>query len=175
MLDDFLIPSRDQLAVALADDGAAWGPGPFATQAHDLLREHSAAVTCVVARYDQLAVEVATRPERFVATHGEPHRANTIVTANGVSLIDWDTALLAPPERDLWALIEENSRIAQEYTDRTGVDIDDEAAELYRLWWDLCEISLYVAQFRAPHADSEDSRVAWDALQKHLDPRRWDL
>ena len=88
-------------------------------------------------------------------------------------LIDWDTVLLAPPERDLWALIDEEPQIARDYTRRTGVEVDEAAIELYRLWWDLCGISLYVALFRAQHRDTEDCGVAWDGLQRYLDPQRW--
>ena len=109
----------------------------------------------------------------MVITHGEPHRGNTINTADGVVLIDWDTALLAPPERDLWMLVGEDAQTAADYTERTGVVLDDSAMRLYRLWWDLCEISLFTAEFRAPHEDTEDTRVAWAALARFLDPARW--
>lgn len=50
-----------------------------------------------------------------------------------------DTALMAPPERDLWMLIGEEPAIADDYTHRTGTMVDSESVELYRLWWDLCE------------------------------------
>lgn len=172
-LDDFSIPSRDQLAAALADPHSEWGPGPFAGRAKQLLDEHASAVQAAFDRYDDLVVETARTTERFVITHGEPHRANTIDTADGVVLIDWDTALLAPPERDLWMLIDDKLDIAEEYTTRTGVAIDDQAVALYRLWWDLCEIALYIAEFRAPHLDSEDTHTAWDGLCEYLDPQRW--
>lgn len=172
-LDDFAIPGRDQLQVALEGAGGEWGPGPFAESAEQLLREHAAAVTDVLVRYDGLARVVGEQPDRFVVTHGEPHRANTIVTEGGVVLIDWDTALRAPPERDLWMLIDEEPAIAEDYAQRTGIVVDNPAVQLYRLWWDLCEVSLYVAEFRAPHADTEDASVAWSGLREHLDPGRW--
>ena len=44
---------------------------------------------------------------------------------------------------------------------------------LYRRWWDLCEISLFVAEFIQPHEETEDTRVAWAGLQRFLDPARW--
>lgn len=114
----------------------------------------------------------STRP-RMVVTHGEPHRGNTIDTADDLMLIDWDTALVAPPERDLWMLIGEDNAIAHAYTERSGVTLDGDTARLYRLWWGLCEISLFVAEFQRPHADTEDTRVAWAGLQRFLDPARW--
>ncbi len=57
-------------------------------------------------------------------THGEPHRGNTIVTATGVVLVDWDTCLLAPPERDLWLLVGEEPGIRERYATRTGTTLD---------------------------------------------------
>ena len=169
--DDFTIPGRDQLA--LSDPDAPWGHGPFASGARRLLGQHGVALALALARYDELVLDVAGRPGRFVLTHGEPHRANTIDTEQGVVLIDWDTALLAPPERDLWMLIGEDPQIADDYRERTGIAVDHVAVALYRLWWDLCEISLFIAEFRRPHRDTEDSRMAWDGLRRHLDPTRW--
>jgi spectinomycin phosphotransferase len=171
--DDFAVPGRDALDLLLDEDVVNWGPGPYAVVARDLLRRHRDSVVRVLREYDRLVVDVGGRPERTVLTHGEPHRGNTINTATGVVLIDWDTALRAPPERDLWSLIDEDPSIAAEYAARTGVAIDDAALRLYRLWWDLCEISLYTALFRAPHVDSDDTRVAWGGLETHLDPSRW--
>ena len=173
LVDDFAIPGRDQLAVALTDNRSRWGPGPFASGAEQLLRRHASDVTIALARYDDLVAEVARTPERFVITHGEPHRANTINSADGVALIDWDTTLLAPPERDLWMLIDDEPGIAEDYTARTGVAVDSAAVQLYRLWWDLCEISLYTAELRAPHTDTEDVHTSWEGLREDLDPKRW--
>ena len=171
--DDFTIPGRDQLETALTEADRPWACGPYADRARTLLRAHGDALLAVLAQYDDLVDVVAHRSERAVLTHGEPHRGNTINTSDGVVLIDWDTALIAPPERDLWMLIDEDPQIAADYTERTGVPLDDAALRLYRLWWDLCEISLFSAEFRAPHADTEDTRVAWAALSRFLDPARW--
>ncbi|WP_432843998.1 phosphotransferase family protein [Dactylosporangium sp. CA-092794] len=44
---------------------------------------------------------VPADPPGLVLTHGEPHPGNTMRTGGGWLLIDWDTALLAAPERDL--------------------------------------------------------------------------
>jgi spectinomycin phosphotransferase/16S rRNA (guanine(1405)-N(7))-methyltransferase len=173
MRDDFAIPSRDQLVDALSDPEMPWGPGPYAGQARDLLHGHRDALERVLHHYDQLAGHAAARPERLVLTHGEPHRGNTINTATGVVLIDWDTALLAPPERDLWTLIEEDHEIAEDYAHRTGTPVDDVVVRMYRLWWDLREIALFAADLRRPHDDTEDTRVAWEKFTLHLDPTRW--
>ncbi len=173
LVDDFVIPSRHKLLDALADSGSLWGPGPFAPGAEQLLRYHGPAVTDTLERYDNLVCKVAEMRERFVITHGEPHRGITINTTEGVALIDWDTVLLAQPERDLWMLTNEEPSIADDYAVRTGVAVDTASVELYRLWWDLCEVSLYIAEFRAHHTDTEDTRTAWNGLREHLDSKRW--
>jgi len=112
-------------------------------------------------------------PIGWCSTHGEPHRANTITTTGGVVLIDWDTVLIAPPERDLWALADEDPQAADDYTARTGITPEVDAMALYRLWWDLTEVSIYIGEFHRPHLETEDTGVAWDSLNRHLDPARW--
>ena len=44
--------------------------------------------------------------------------------------------------------------------------------ELYRLRWNLTDISLVVAMFRVPHEDTADTRVAREALCHSLDALR---
>jgi len=98
-------------------------------------------------------------------THGEPHRANTITTSEGPVLVDWDTALIAPPERDLWALAGEGPGVLQAYETLTSVRPDRQALNLYRLAWDLAEIAIYVRDFREAHTENADTEVAWGGLQ----------
>jgi spectinomycin phosphotransferase len=80
---------------------------------------------------------------------------------------------LLPPERDLWWLVEDDGVVATAYASHTGVAVDHEAIELYRLGWDIAEIDVYIGEFRQPHIDSEDTRVGFDGLVEHLDPARW--
>jgi len=121
LVDDFAIPSRDELIVALADLAGRWDSGPFGEPARLLLARHATSVQRVLEHYDRLVAAANGRPERMVLTHGEPHRGNTITTDDGFVLIDWDTALIAPPERDLWAFADEDRQVLDDYTARTGV------------------------------------------------------
>ena len=105
----------------------------------------------------------------MVLTHGEPHAANTINTDSGLVLIDWDTALIAPRERDLWSLALEDPAILHHYASKAGVTTLPDLLELYRLRWDLTEVSVYVAQFRGPHSDTADTRVALNGLRHSLE------
>jgi spectinomycin phosphotransferase/16S rRNA (guanine(1405)-N(7))-methyltransferase len=173
LVDDLAIPSRDQLEDALAELTEPWVSGPFAEPARALLGSHADTVQHALDHYDRRALAVAARPERMVLTHGEPHCGNTIDTADGVVLIDWDTALVAPPERDLWALAEQDAEILHQYAERTGVTPDPDAVTLYSLGWDLTDISLYIAGFRQSHLATDDTRAAWRNLGHALDPARW--
>lgn len=173
LVDDLAISGRDQLVAALTDLNEPWVNGPFGEPARALLGLHAEVVRGVVEHYDGLAATVTSQPERMVLTHGEPHRANTITTLSGVMLIDWDTALIAPPERDLWMLAAEDRSILGEYEARTNVIPSDDVLHLYRLWWDLTEISIYIGDFRRPHRETEDTRLAWTSLKRYLDPTRW--
>lgn len=173
LVDGFDIPSRDALEFALGVTSEPWEGGPFSERARSLLALHGPAVGGALRAYDRLVLAVRARGLGLVVTHGEPHRGNMIFTPDGVALIDWDTTLLAPPERDLWALVDEDPRSADDYTRRSGRSLDRQALRLYSLWWDLCEISLYIADFRRSHVESEDTRTAWTGLTEYLDGSRW--
>src|SRR5262249_17301463 len=101
--DDFGIPGRDEVEKALGErpDPTRDMPecGPYARDTTALLHGNATAVSKELARYDALVAEGRGYPSRAVLTHGEPHRGNTMRTTDGWKLIDWDTALVAPPER----------------------------------------------------------------------------
>jgi spectinomycin phosphotransferase len=78
-------PARDPLVAALAE---VWDA------------ERSAALG---ARADMLARDVTEAP--YVLCHGDPHAGNVLVSGDDVWLVDWDDALLAPPERDLMLVL----------------------------------------------------------------------
>ena len=166
--DDVAIASRAQLIAALADLDTPWTSGPYAEPSRALLQRHGAAVLRALDRVDRLTASVRGRGAALVVTHGEPHRANTITTSEGPVLIDWETTLLAPPERDLWAMAAEDPRIPEDYRALTGTRVDDEALALYALWWDLTEVCGYTAVFRAPHRETADTRQAWQGLEGYL-------
>lgn len=168
-LDQLAIPQRANLVDALTQITTPWDGGPFAHHAQTLLRANAAQINAALSAYDHLAEAVRATVDRWVLTHGEPHRGNTIVTDAGVHLIDWETARLAPPERDLWALIDEDERSRSFYCQRTGLDLDENALDLYRRWWDLCEVSLYTADLQAEHGDTPETRIAWQGLRQHVD------
>ena len=89
--------------------------------------------TRLLARYDDLAALSRSRSSSAVLTHGEPHPGNSMLTSGGWLLIDWDTALLAPPERDLWILDPGDGSILGAYAEATGVSVDTALNDLTAL------------------------------------------
>jgi spectinomycin phosphotransferase len=175
MTDDFAIQNLDELTTALEDVSNDWTTGPYAESTRALLDRHGTELGRAMAQYEKLVVSAQQRPERAVLTHGEPHSGNVIITDVGPVLIDWDTALVAPPERDVWVLSDGAGDIRDLYTARTGVVLQDDTLALYRLAWDLNEIAIFVSDFRRPHETTDDTRIAWAALSRCLDPTRWSI
>lgn len=70
-----------------------------------VVRQNAAPIRRLLDRYDRLVMQARATLARMVLTHGELHPGHTMLTADGSWLfIGWDTALVAPPERDLWSL-----------------------------------------------------------------------
>ena len=103
-------------------------------------------------------------------THGEPHRANVIRDARGgLLMVDWDTTLVAPRERDLRMVLDGDMTGWAEYRGVAGpVSLDRRALRLYALWWDLADIGLFVDRFRRPHGRTADDEASWTALSSYL-------
>jgi hypothetical protein len=173
-VDDFVVPNLDTLQAMLRDTGGTWRSGPYAQVAHQLLMTHAADLRVLISAYHSLARRVGSQPERMVITHGEPHSGNVMVTAGGLVLVDWDTTLLAPPERDLWDLASDDPALLDYYAAATGTRLDDVALSLYRLWYDLAEVGGYLSMFRSPHEDTADTEESWKNLKHFLQPaQRW--
>ena len=150
---DLELPGRRRLEKALQDLDEPWSGGPLSEPAREALAGRPSYVTELIALYDRLAAEVE-RSTDWVVTHGEPHAGNVMRVGETYVLVDWDTVLLAPPERDLWMLADAP----------TGREIDQAAVDFFRLRWDLSDIAAFTDVLRAPHRHSADTQRAYDGL-----------
>jgi spectinomycin phosphotransferase/16S rRNA (guanine(1405)-N(7))-methyltransferase len=164
--DDFALPHRHELAAGLAGDLA--DVGPYATATVKLLADHEAMLRCTLDRYDKLVADARADPAPVVVTHGEPHPGNTMLTADGWRLIDWDTVLIAPPERDLWMLQQADGTVVEAYADTTGFTPRPSMFELYGVRWDLADIAWGVDRFRASHDGTIEDDKSWELLQAQV-------
>lgn len=171
--DDFALPSRASLEAALRDLDARWETGPFAERARRLLRTHARDLGRRLGEYDEAVARVRGAPNPWVVTHGEPHRANVMRDRHGdVHLIDWDTTLIAPRERDLRMVLDEELTGWDEYVAAAGAaSLDQRVILLYEEWWELANIGIFVDVFRRAHERTADTAACWENLTKHLAAR----
>ena len=159
---------RDGLVAALDDLGQPWLGGPYGEPARRLLAQHAAGLSRTLARFDELTGQ-ALQTGPLVLTHGEPHPGNVFRSRSGaLRLIDWDTAGLALPERDLWDVAAPGSAEAAHYTGLTGHPVSPVAAEAYRIRWALDDIRLAVRDFHGPHERTPDTELTWTTLGEEL-------
>ena len=107
-------------------------------------------------------------------THGEPFGPNLLQCADGsLKLVDWDSLLIAPRERDLWELPRDGPTWAA-YRELLQAPIEERLLRLYRAWYDLAETAVYVSLFRSPHVADQNAATAWDNFLFFLPTReRW--
>lgn len=165
LADDFAVPLRDELMAALRPTDEIEDHGPYARPTARLLAGNATPVEHLLAHYDELVRAARARPARTVLTHGEPHPGNTMLGTDGWLLIDWDTALVTPPERDLWGLDPGDGSILGRYADVTGVIPLPEMLELYRIRWDLADLAVDVSRFRRPHSGNLHDDQTWKNLR----------
>ncbi len=168
--EDFALAGRAALEEALGRLETPWESGPLAEPARELLRAHAGELRERLHAHDRLVERVRDAPGAWVVTHGEPHSANVIREPDGrLRLADWDTALVGPRERDLWMTLDIDMAGWEEYRAVMGaVRLNEEALGLYRERWALAEICAYVAEFRQPHEETEDTRTSWRELGEYL-------
>lgn len=163
LAEEFAIPFRDDLEAGCSGRGIS-DRGPYALPLARLLTEHATAIRRTLHRYDDLVVTARAMPARSVLTHGEPHPGNTMLTADGWRLIDWDTALIAPPERDLWSLDPGDGFILDAYAATVGVSPMPALLELYRLAWDIKDMAVDAARLLGAHTGTADDDKTWKLL-----------
>ena len=152
----------------LLDPGRRWDGGPFAEAAHRLLLSRTADLGQLAAGFDRLAeVTIPARAEPVI-THGEPHPANLMSVDGRLVLIDWDTAALAPPERDVSLIATTRNEGLDRYQQATGRELDPAVLTLYRLRWYLDDLASAIRLFRNRHRDTPDTRRWRDGLAPRL-------
>jgi hypothetical protein len=155
--DDFAVPHVEALRTPVPD------AGPYSVRVAGLLDRHADAVHRLLTGYADLVA--AASLDRAVLTHGEPHPGNTMLTAGGWRLIDWDTVLVAPPERDLWSLDPGDGSVLAAYEAATGVRPDKDMLALYRTRWTVADVADFVAGLTRPHTGDANDAESWTNLE----------
>lgn len=159
---------RGDLNAFLLDPHRPWDGGPFSAAARDLLVARAADLGRLAAGYDHLVDVTSAARAAPVITHGEPHPANLMSVDGRLVLIDWDTAALAPPERDVCLIATAGNEGVDRYQRAAGRDLDPAVIRLYRLRWYLDDLASAIRLFRNRHRDIPDTRRWRDGLAPRL-------
>lgn len=167
---------RGDLTAFLLDPDRPWHDGPFSAAAHRLVTARAADIAQLTAGFDHLAELTSTARADPVITHGEPHPANLMSVGGRLVLFDWDTAALAPPERDISLIVTGNEGVDR-YQQAAGRELDPAVITVYRLRWYLDDLASAIRLFRNPHRDTLDTRRWRDGLAGVLEqlPKWLDL
>jgi spectinomycin phosphotransferase len=160
---------RGDLDAFLLDPGRRWEGGPFSEAARQLLATRTGDLARLATGFDRLAGATARARADPVITHGEPHPANLMSVNGHLVLIDWDTAALAPPERDVALIATTGGQGIDRYQQATGRVLDPAVITLYRLRWYLDDLASAIRLFRLRHRDTPDTRRWWHALAPQLE------
>ena len=171
-VDGFAVPWLDQLDRPMHHTKKDEPIGPRGAVASQLLVDNEAEIHRLTLRNRDLVAQHLSDPGLVVVTHGEIHPGNVMLTSKGWVMVDWDTILVAPPERDLWRLAQGGGSVLLEYAESTATTPNQQLIELYGIRWDLAEIASFAAEFRQPHEDTEDSRKGLENLRRVLEQLR---
>lgn len=131
--------------------------GPHGETARRALRDHLRDLATWTVGYHRVAA--TTDPATWVPTHGEPDTGNQLDTRDGVLLVDWESLMLAPAERDLRTLADAGHPHPRAHAD---------LLRLFDLEWRLDEVAQYATWFEEPHGDTENDRIALGGLLGEL-------
>jgi spectinomycin phosphotransferase len=75
---------------------------PIAAKLARFMKSKRSEITRILARTEELALELSSKPLEFVLCHTDFHGGNILIgDQDELYIVDWDNPLLAPKERDL--------------------------------------------------------------------------
>lgn len=149
---------------------------PVAAQCASFLHEQGELITHMVRRADELAANLQVRKVRFVLCHGDMHAGNAHLTEDGaLYVVDWDTMLFAPKERDLMAVGMGGSWRGAEveawfYEGYGAAEVDRHALAYYRYERIIQDIAAFGEQLLLSDAGGADRAQALHYLMGSFAP-----
>lgn len=138
--ETFALPSATLVRRLLAHIDRLEFESAAATRFAEFWRANDGQIQRMLTRVEELGKSLRTKTFELVLCHGDIHAANILVGDDGrIWLIDWDSPLIAPRERDLLFVV--GSRIARpvEFREETlffegygAIEIDSNALIYYR-------------------------------------------
>jgi len=177
--EDFSPRGRESVKLFLERVRCETFDEPAAAELAAFLRTRRAETLALVDRAGRLALELQEQPPPFILCHGDIHAWNLLVADGGAFyMVDWDTLLFAPRERDLmyigaglggraFAPAEEEALFYRGYGPAA---IDPAALAYYRYELIVEDIAVFCGQILSPGGDGADRRQSLDYLKSNFLP-----
>lgn len=151
---------------------------PIAAALAVFLRARRADIAPLVARAEALGDALRARPPESVLCHGDIHAANVLIGTDGaLHIVDWDTLIVAPKERDLmfigggiggaWKSAQEEAWFYQGYG-QTKIDLL--ALAYYRYERIVEDIAEYSERLLLTEIGGADRAVGLDKFRRQFLP-----
>lgn len=169
------LPLRHELfAVLNAAEKGEPHQNHYQRQLLEAISQHRAAILQTLERYDSLGRSAAALQTPFVITHGDATPGNLILDAEDrLHLIDWDSACIGPPEKDLVSFTGERFEIVLDaYLKHRPATLHADIFGFYIYEWTLNEIRDYGTKILFKNSDAQQNEYDWESLQEYLPPAR---
>ncbi len=150
---------------------------PVAAQLAALLRAKRDIIDDLILRAEQLGKALQTRSLEYVLCHADIHAANLLIDGDTLYIVDWDTLILAPKERDLMfvgAGLDDVWRSAREqalfYQGYGATEIDPIALAYYRYERIVEDIAAYCQQLLLTDQGGQDREEGLRQLVSQFQP-----
>jgi spectinomycin phosphotransferase len=151
---------------------------PVAAQLTALLRAKRAVIDRLILRAEQLASLLQTQALDHVLCHADIHAGNLLIDANGsLYIVDWDTLIMAPKERDLmfigagiddaWHNTHEQALFYQGYG---ATEVDRRSLAYYRYERIVEDIAAYCQQLLLTDQGGKDRQEGLRQLTSQFQP-----
>lgn len=152
---------------------------PVAAKMALFLKSKSSEILKLVERTENLALLLQKQPLEYVLCHADIHEWNLLIDKEGaLHVVDWDTLIFAPKERDLMFIgaglgdsgrtpLEEEALFYQGYGQ---ISINQDAIAYYRYTRILEDISVYCEQIFLSNEGGEDRMQSFKYLQSNFLP-----
>jgi spectinomycin phosphotransferase len=150
---------------------------PVAARLAALLRAKRPIVDQLVLRAEQLARQLQTRSLEYVMCHADIHAGNLLIDGDTLHIVDWDTLILAPKERDLmfvgsgidsvWKSERQQELFYQGYG---PTEVDWEALAYYRYQRIVEDIAVYCQQLLLTDEGGLDREESLRQLTGQFEP-----
>jgi spectinomycin phosphotransferase len=150
---------------------------PVAARLAALLRSKRAIVDQLVLRAERLAGRLQHRSLEYVVCHADFHAGNFLIDGDSLHIVDWDTLILAPKERDLmfidsgidsvWRSAHQQALFYQGYG---PTEVDREALAYYRYQRIVEDIAVYCQQLLLTDEGGQDRVESLRQLTGQFEP-----